>query len=416
MAHRITSGLALAVAVLAHGGCYDAEATGGGAGASGGASAGNAGNAGNAGALNGGSSGAAGSHAGSSSGQGGSAGQGGGSGGNAGAGNAGPAGAAGDSGNDGAGEGGGPSSSGGGTGEGGAADAGGMSGDAGASDGHAGGGDGAGSAGDAGAGGESGDNAGSGGSAGGDVGPSCAGGDVPLVWLLLSTSSGMFGETKIGPTEAWYVVRTALTGADGALAELEGHASVGLTWFAGVATETCPSYQVVEPNTDTSAAAALIDSVAPPATKQESPLPTAYAATLELVRARPETDKTIVIIANSVPDFCNDGAAYCARDAVVSHVQAAFDDGIRTLLVGIDHPIDTNSTERLAYFQAVANAGSGHTPAIFADRFAIEASCSGQVLAEYGTASQQASWISGNASSTTFESELEERLVALGCP
>jgi hypothetical protein len=356
---------------------------------------------------------------GGSAGQGASSGQGGSSGesGN-GAGNADAGGTAGASGESGAGEGGGPSS-GGATGEGGAPDAGGSSGSAGDTNGSAGDASGSGgSGGDPGAGGEagSGDAAGSGGSAGGDVGPSCTEGNVPLVWILLSTSSGMFGETLIGPNEAWSVIRSALTGPDGALADLDGHASVGLTLFGGVAAETCPSYIVVQPSTDTTAVATTIDTLAPPVAKHESPLPAAYAATLEQVRARPETDKTIVIIANSVPDFCNDGAVHCPRDSVVSEVQAAFDDGVRTLLVGVDHPFDANASERQAYFQAVANAGSGYVPAIFSDPLMIEASCLDGVLGEYGTASQQASWVLGTSTSTTFTSELQQRLVALGCP
>jgi hypothetical protein len=354
---------------------------------------------------------------GGSAGQGASSGQGGSSGesGN-GAGNADAGGAPGASGESGAGEGGGPSS-GGATGEGGAPDAGGSSGSAG--DGSAGDASGSGgNGGDPGAGGEagSGDAAGAGGSAGGDVGPSCTEGNVPLVWILLSTSSGMFGETLIGPNEAWSVIRSALTGPDGALADLDGHASVGLTLFGGVAAETCPSYFVVQPSTDTTAVTTAIDTVAPPVAKNESPLPAAYADTLEQVRARPETDKTIVIIANSVPDFCNDGAVHCPRDSVVSEVQEAFDDGVRTLLVGVDHPFDANAGERQAYFQAVANAGSGYVPAIFSDPVMIEASCLDGVLGEYGSASQQASWVLGTSNSTTFTSELQQRLVALGCP
>jgi hypothetical protein len=427
MAHRIASSLAFSLAVLAHAGCYDAESTddgGPGAGGSSGASAGSGG-------AQSGSSGTAGSQAGSSPGSGGSAGSGGTTGGSAGqdgssgqggnsgesgngAGNADSGGAPGEGGAGGAGEGGEPSS-GGATGEGGSPAAG-SSGSAGDASGSA--GDASGSGGDPGAGGEAGrgDAAGSGGSAGGDAGPSCSEGNVPLVWILLSTSSGMFGETLIGPNEAWGVIRSALTGPDGALADLDGRASVGLTLFGGVAAETCPSYFVVEPSTDTTAVATAIDTVAPPVAKNESPLPAAYAATLEQVRARPETDKTIVIIANSVPDFCNDGAVHCPRDTVVSEVQEAFDDGVRTLLVGVDHPFDANADERQAYFQAVANAGSGYVPEIFGDRLMIEASCLDGVLGEYGTASQQASWVLGTSTSTTFTSELQQRMVALGCP
>lgn len=383
--------LALALAVLAHAACSGISSKGDGpdeGGSSGSASEGAS--AGSAGA--GITSGRGGSTQGGRSGEGGSAPAGNTQGGNAGAV---PGGGA-----SGGGEAGAPNASGGSAGgsdgEGGAADSGGMSG--------------VGTGGEAGVGNVT-------GYGGNDAGPDCQNGNVPLVWLLVSRSSGMFEETVIGRAEAFYVIRAALVGEEGALRDLDGRANVGLTLFGGVRPDACPMYTVVPPNTDTSEVESTIEAVAAPVQKEESPLPAAYAATLEQVRARDEADKTIVIIANSVPDFCDDAAPQCPRDEVVAGVQQAYADGIRTLLVGVRHPSDTAAEEREAYFQAVANAGAGYAAAPFVDALALDAACS-EVQGEYGAATTQASWVSGSAdtSEDAFTLEFKARLDALGCP
>jgi hypothetical protein len=441
MTRRITFGFSLVLAIAAHGGCYDAESTNGdgaddagsggnaaagaagGAGAQGGASAGLGGTTSGAAGLAGsaGSSGSSGA-AGTASGAGGASGTAG-----VGGASSGAAGTTADAGFGGAEtNGGAPADSGGAGGsvdsggEGGVSLSGGAAGEAGASTTEGGMGGANDTGGEAGISGNAGSGAvagvaGAGGS--GDVGPSCNGDDVPLVWLLVSTSSGMFGATTIETTPAWDVIRAALVGAGGALRDLEGNASVGLTLFDGVAGTTCPSFTHVEPSTEVSAVEALLSAVATPVVKEESPLPVAYATTLELVRARPESDKTIVIIANSVPDFCSDGATYCPRDSIIGQVQAAFDDGISTKHVGVVHPVDSGEPERTAYFQALANAGSGLVPTIFTTELVLSSVC-GEVLGNYGTATTQASYVLGSAATpaASFTSSLQSTLVALGCP
>ncbi len=250
------------------------------------------------------------------------------------------------------------------------------------------------------------------GAAGDDGGPSCAGGQTPLVWLILSSGSGMFGDVVVGEVAAFEAVRSALTGAGGLLRELS-NVHFGLTLFDGVAKSTCPRVATFTPKPDSQAIEAAILAVPLPTAKQESPLSDAYAEAVALVRQRPESDRTIVIIANSVPDFCDDGSTICARDRVIGQVQAAFAEGIRTELVGFDHPLDA-PLERAAYLQALANAGRG-APAVAFIHPLVIASCSNPA-GTYAETGGSTDFVLGNAASTDFDARFRAKLRGLACP
>lgn len=63
--------------------------------------------------------------------------------------------------------------------------------------------------------------------------------------------------------------------------------------------------------------------------------------------------KFILLVTDGDPDFCDDGDPTCARDAVVAAAQAAYAQGITTLVFRVGSLV---ASEHLA---DVANAGSG---------------------------------------------------------
>jgi len=236
------------------------------------------------------------------------------------------------------------------------------------------------------------------------------------VWIVLAKGSGMFAPTVVGETSAWDAVVDSLVGADGVVTQFGGNVHFGLTLFDGIAEGICPAFADVAPATNADAIRTALAAVEEPLDKQESPLAAAYDTAVALVRARPEARKYILTISNSVPDFCNDGMIKCAWDATVLRAQSAYaDDGIQTLVAGIEHPVGDLGGPN--YFQALANAGVGNAVNPFFQTGEL-ISCPQTSNGSYEAGSAaSASYAYGSAIETGFAAELSTIVSAIqSCP
>ena len=150
------------------------------------------------------------------------------------------------------------------------------------------------------------------------------------VYVLLDRSSSMSDEGF------WEPVRDAVIGS--ALA-LQDRIRFGLSAFTGQMGLTCPleldsteSVQLF----NAEAMAQLLDALEPPDpldTKGETPTSRAVAELREVLAPDAKEGEThLLLITDGNPDFCDDGEAACAADALVYELQQAASSGITTHL------------------------------------------------------------------------------------
>jgi hypothetical protein len=97
-----------------------------------------------------------------------------------------------------------------------------------------------------------------------------------------------------------------------------------------------------------------------PSVKQETPTPYAIEQAMDVLLADESPgDRYILLVSDGAPDFCNDTTANCAIDGTVAALQAAFTQGVRTLVFAIDSA-QIQAPELFDYF---AQAGAGEQPA-----------------------------------------------------
>ncbi len=168
---------------------------------------------------------------------------------------------------------------------------------------------------------------------------------------------------------AWYTLKTAV---ESILPQVDSQVRFGFTTVFGTNPSgggMCPSLQGMLTNNISPALnnagtiTALYDGLAfPPNSTQvgqkfEAPISESLGALTQVLGA--DTDpgsKTILLVTDGQPDYCDDSNSLCAPDSVVLKLQTAFTAGIPTIVFGIQTSLFDLAPGVL---QAFANAGAG---------------------------------------------------------
>jgi hypothetical protein len=229
---------------------------------------------------------------------------------------------------------------------------------------------------------------------GGDVGLTGAGGNPdaaacqqkdimftptnPTVYLLVDRSGSMFhcltgatGDAVCSDPNntSWTNLRKAI---EGVLPTLDSQVRFGFTTVWGtnpMGGGMCPSLQGmltddVPPALNNAAAIAAKYDALPfppnstqPGVKFESPASESLDnVTKALLADTTQGSKYIIFITDGQPDYCDDSNSLCAPDSVVWKLQAAYQAGIKTIVMGIQTPLFDLAPGVL---QDWANAGAG---------------------------------------------------------
>ena len=191
------------------------------------------------------------------------------------------------------------------------------------------------------------------------------------VLILLDRSSSMF---EFG---YWEPVKSSVLEA---VSRFEREVRFGLATYTGERDHQCPALELSAElgRNNAEDLRRAYDHLQPPAFKGETPTAAALSQVAQmLARERHPGAKFILLITDGDPDFCNDGPSTCARDAVVAAAQAAYAQGITTLVFRIGDQVTTD------HLTDVANAGSGQ-PVAQRDRAYEACPASGAVYAEAG--------------------------------
>ncbi|HEY6878020.1 MAG TPA: vWA domain-containing protein [Polyangiales bacterium] len=171
---------------------------------------------------------------------------------------------------------------------------------------------------------------------------------TPTTYLLVDRSSSMFD----GATPRWAPLKQGVLSV---VQQLSSSVRFGFASYTGKNGGTCPDMtEVAIAQGNYAAIAAAYDALGAPAYKGETPTSKAIAQAAAVLAADPDTGpKSILLVTDGEPDFCDDGEVTCARDAVVAAVQAAYAQGIKTFMFSIGGGVAS------AHLRDVANAGTG---------------------------------------------------------
>jgi hypothetical protein len=193
---------------------------------------------------------------------------------------------------------------------------------------------------------------------------------ISTVFMLVDRSGTMFdpiaGTNNVSP---WGALRG---GALQVMRELESSVRFGFGAFVGaeLSAQACDfDFQSVEPELGNyDAIASLYEPLDKPGNQalDETPALLALAAAGDQLRADSQDgDKYILFVTDGEPDYCDNGAAACPADSVISMLQrlASPEDAlgqpqvpVKTLVLGLTSPMGTIRPEVL---QGFANAGAG---------------------------------------------------------
>jgi hypothetical protein len=180
---------------------------------------------------------------------------------------------------------------------------------------------------------------------------------TPTVLLLIDRSGSMWDSSYGDSPTRWQAVYDALMNADGVVQPLASEVRFGLMTYTGESTGgTCPSITSVAPTLDNYAPVKEVyDAASPrPTFKAETPTgPGVRAAIDALLEVTEDGPKYIVLVTDGEPDTCATPDPQCGQDESIAAVQAAFEQGIATFVIGISSDVGT------AHLQDVANAGAG---------------------------------------------------------
>jgi len=217
--------------------------------------------------------------------------------------------------------------------------------------------------------------AGSGGTDGGSasVGP-CDTDTKPTVYVMVDRSGSMFDclstELLIEPAcedaadTAWSVLKASVLAA---IQQREAQIKFGFLAFTGTNPQLsgmCPILDEVEPGIGNhSKISQLYDKLgfSPEQAMTTLKLETPTLQALEHLGAKLATDaspgkKSILLVTDGQPDFCDDEDSICPVDAVVGKLQALYAQGISTTVIGLRSRVrDVPETT----LEAFANAGAG---------------------------------------------------------
>lgn len=173
---------------------------------------------------------------------------------------------------------------------------------------------------------------------------------IPTVYLVVDASDSVFA------AEAWEPLR------DGVLQvvnELQAEVRFGFTAFTGPKNNMCPYEESVNPefnNFEAISEAYMGFEHVPAGNTPTQVVLESVGERLEADRAVAPGDKFILFVTDGEPDFCDNGEATCPIDAVNYQLQQLYNQGIRTLVMGLRTKIDAVPVETLQNF---ANAGAG---------------------------------------------------------
>jgi hypothetical protein len=193
----------------------------------------------------------------------------------------------------------------------------------------------------------------------------------PTAFLLVDRSSSMF-ENKL-----WEPLKVGVLSV---VEQLSSEVRFGFASYTGKNGGTCPDLtQVAVADDNYAAIAAAYNTLPAPSYKGETPTASAITQTASLLAGESSTGaKSIVLVTDGEPDFCDDGNVTCARDAVVAAVQAAHAQDIRTFILSIGGQVQAT------HLRDVANAGIGEGVVDHNDAVASQCSAGG-IKARYGT-------------------------------
>jgi hypothetical protein len=185
---------------------------------------------------------------------------------------------------------------------------------------------------------------------------------VPSVLLLVDRSSSMWEGYATSPTR-WEPLKQALVGPTGVVPALQAEVYFGFMAYTGQeGNPTCPvlnQVPVALNNLDAIVSEYEVASIDPAQeqpryTKGETPTGIAIRRATEALEAvTQEGPKYILLATDGEPDSCDKFYQQCGQDESIAAVQAAFEKGIRTIVVGLGTAIGEQ------HLLDVANAGSG---------------------------------------------------------
>jgi hypothetical protein len=193
----------------------------------------------------------------------------------------------------------------------------------------------------------------------------------PTTFLLVDRSSSMFDNGLWEPLKV---------GVLSVVQQLSSEVHFGFASYTGKNGGMCPDMtQVAVAEDNYAAIAAAYNALPKPPYKGETPTALAVAQAATWLAAEQDSGaKSIVLVTDGEPDFCDDGNVTCARDSVVAAVQAAYGQDIRTFILSIGGQVSR------AHLRDVANAGAGQGVVDHNKAVATQCAMAG-VKASYGS-------------------------------
>lgn len=176
---------------------------------------------------------------------------------------------------------------------------------------------------------------------------------TPTVLVLVDRSSSMFAE----PYNFWTTLKSAVLPV---IEGLQADVRFGFASYTG-SVAACTGLSAPTPFAVDNYAAiqAAYDALGAPSEKGETPTAAAIEqGTALLLADESPGDRYILLVTDGDPDFCDDPPKECGADALVASLQIAAEQGVRTLVFGIENK-DIEDPARFDYF---AQAGMGEMP------------------------------------------------------
>lgn len=201
---------------------------------------------------------------------------------------------------------------------------------------------------------------------------------IPTVMLLIDRSTSMFasslpdgGSPAVGiHPDRWEALRAAVD----LLEPYSSEVQFGVMTYTGynperVSLTACPEIQGEDIQVATDNFAQIQAALPPsaqaiPGAKSETPTAEGLAAATTALAAVPtDGPKYIVLVTDGIPEMCNvfDRGAWCGSDPTIAAVQAAYAQGIQTIVIGIGFEGLTGDEGPASQYvlNAAAHAGQG---------------------------------------------------------
>ncbi|HEY0464449.1 MAG TPA: hypothetical protein VGC79_09585, partial [Polyangiaceae bacterium] len=178
---------------------------------------------------------------------------------------------------------------------------------------------------------------------------------IPTVFVLVDRSNSMFTPDNKTQVVSWDPLKAGVLSV---VKQLEGQVRFGFGAVTGQQDGMCPIFSSIAPALNNASAITSLYQPLGKVAGAEGQTPVIMV--LPLLKAlldQPgnDGDKYVLFVTDGEPDFCDNGDAKCAVDAVVAGVQKLAAEGIHTIVFGLKSSISDISGETL---QAIANAGA----------------------------------------------------------